>query len=106
MNIVFAVIFANIKVVNKTFIEYKLCDLSKFFYFCQELVNNMSYNEKSDIWSMGCMLYELCSLHPPFTASNQSELNKKICIGEFNRIPIRYSSDLNEVIAKLLRVEV
>lgn len=55
---------------------------------------------------MGCMLYELCSLHPPFTASNQSELNKKICMGEFNRIPIRYSSDLNEVIAKLLRVEV
>ncbi|XP_052058106.1 serine/threonine-protein kinase Nek2-like isoform X1 [Mytilus californianus] len=76
------------------------------YYMSPELVNNMSYNEKSDIWSMGCMLYELCSLHPPFTASNQSELNKKICMGEFNRIPIRYSSDLNEVIAKLLRVEV
>lgn len=76
------------------------------YYMSPELVNNLSYNEKSDIWSMGCMLYELCSLHPPFTASNQSELNKKICQGEFNRIPIRYSSDLNEVIAKLLRVEV
>ncbi|XP_053399869.1 serine/threonine-protein kinase Nek2-like isoform X2 [Mercenaria mercenaria] len=76
------------------------------YYMSPELVNNMSYNEKSDIWSMGCVLYELCALHPPFTASNQTELNRKIRIGEFCRIPIRYSDDLNTVIRKMLHVEV
>lgn len=70
------------------------------------MVNNMSYNEKSDIWSMGCMLYEICALHPPFTASNQQDLNKKICIGDYKRIPSRYSEDLNTIISKLLCVEV
>ncbi|XP_022335257.2 serine/threonine-protein kinase Nek2-like isoform X2 [Crassostrea virginica] len=76
------------------------------YYMSPELVNNMSYNEKSDIWSMGCMLYEMCALHPPFTASNQVDLNKKICIGDYKRIPSRYSEDLNTIISKLLCVEV
>ncbi|XP_048736337.1 serine/threonine-protein kinase Nek2-like isoform X2 [Ostrea edulis] len=76
------------------------------YYMSPELVNNMSYNEKSDIWSMGCMLYEMCALYPPFTATNQQDLNKKICIGDYKRIPSRYSEDLDTIIAKFLRVEV
>ncbi|XP_060606885.1 serine/threonine-protein kinase Nek2-like isoform X2 [Ruditapes philippinarum] len=76
------------------------------YYMSPELVNNMAYNEKSDIWSMGCVLYELCALHPPFIASNQTELNRKIRIGDFSRIPVRYSDDLNTVIGKMLHVEV
>lgn len=31
-------------------------------FYSQEQVNRMSYNEKSDIWSLGCLLYELCAL--------------------------------------------
>ncbi|KAL5009383.1 hypothetical protein ScPMuIL_014964 [Solemya velum] len=76
------------------------------YYMSPELVNNMSYNEKSDIWALGCMLYELCALRPPFTASNQTDLNRKIRIGEFSRIPKQYSDDLQAVLAKMLRVEV
>ncbi|KAL4239176.1 Serine/threonine-protein kinase Nek2 [Mactra antiquata] len=76
------------------------------YYMSPELVNNMSYNEKSDIWSMGCVLYELCALHPPFTATSQTELNRKIRLGEFSRIPVRYSEDLNRIIASMLDVEV
>ncbi|XP_021368824.1 serine/threonine-protein kinase Nek2-like isoform X2 [Mizuhopecten yessoensis] len=76
------------------------------YYMSPELVNNMSYNEKSDIWSMGCILYELCALRPPFTASNQHELNKKIRVGDFARIPNKYTDGLNNVVAKIIRVEV
>ena len=66
----------------------------------------MAYNEKSDVWSLGCVLYELCALRPPFVASSQTELNKKIRLGEFSRIPLRYTDDLNDTIAKMLHVEV
>ena len=66
----------------------------------------MSYNEKSDIWALGCIVYEMCALHPPFTAANQHDLNRKIRIGDFRRIPSRYSDNLNTLIAKMLRVEV
>ncbi len=69
-------------------------------------MNYESYNEKSDIWSLGCMLYEMCSLRPPFTATTQSELASKICTGAFTRIPMRYSDDLNRVISVMICVEV
>ncbi|XP_005106236.1 serine/threonine-protein kinase Nek2 isoform X2 [Aplysia californica] len=76
------------------------------YYMSPELVNNLSYNEKSDVWSLGCMLYELCALVPPFTASNQSELNRKIRVGEFSRLPIQYSLELDLIIRKMIQVEV
>jgi serine/threonine protein kinase len=47
-------------------------------YFSPELCEEKRYNERSDIWSLGCLLYELTSLRPPFTASNQLALAKKI----------------------------
>lgn len=66
----------------------------------------MSYNEKSDIWSLGCMLYELCALIPPFTASNQVELNRKIRIGDFPRLPMKYSTELDLIIRRMIQIEV
>ncbi|XP_013067083.2 serine/threonine-protein kinase Nek2-like isoform X2 [Biomphalaria glabrata] len=76
------------------------------YYMSPELVNNLSYNEKSDIWALGCMMYELCALSPPFTASNQSELNRKIRLGDFPRLPLKYSIELDMIIRKMIQVEV
>jgi len=64
------------------------------------------YNEKSDIWSLGCLLYELCALQPPFVAGNQLELATKICAGRFSRIPSNYSDELYKLISTLLLVDV
>ncbi|KAM4772792.1 serine/threonine-protein kinase Nek2 [Rhinophrynus dorsalis] len=75
------------------------------YYMSPEQMNRMSYNEKSDIWSLGCLLYELCALSPPFTAYNQKELAEKIREGKFRRIPYRYSEELNQVIAKMLNLK-
>ena len=66
----------------------------------------MSYNEKSDVWSLGCLLYELCALRPPFTAANQRELASRICIGRFPRIPSQYSDALQDIIMCMLQVDV
>ncbi|NP_001079490.1 NIMA-related kinase 2 S homeolog [Xenopus laevis] len=75
------------------------------YYMSPEQMNRMSYNEKSDIWSLGCLLYELCALSPPFTAYNQKELAEKIREGRFRRIPYRYSEELNQVITNMLHLK-
>ncbi|XP_078479362.1 serine/threonine-protein kinase Nek2-like [Lampetra planeri] len=75
------------------------------YYMSPEQMNRMSYNEKSDIWSLGCLLYELCALCPPFTAYNQKELAEKIREGKFRRIPYRYSEELNTLLSKMLNLK-
>ncbi|NXL63390.1 NEK2 kinase, partial [Chordeiles acutipennis] len=75
------------------------------YYMSPEQMNHMSYNEKSDIWSLGCLLYELCALSPPFRAYNQKELAEKIREGKFRRIPYRYSEQLSELIKEMLNVK-
>uniref|UniRef100_A0A3P8RWP1 Serine/threonine-protein kinase Nek2 n=1 Tax=Amphiprion percula TaxID=161767 RepID=A0A3P8RWP1_AMPPE len=75
------------------------------YYMSPEQINRMSYNEKSDIWSLGCLLYELCALSPPFTAYNQRELAEKIREGKFRRIPYRYSEELNTLLNKMLNLK-
>uniref|UniRef100_A0A3Q2XI43 Serine/threonine-protein kinase Nek2 n=1 Tax=Hippocampus comes TaxID=109280 RepID=A0A3Q2XI43_HIPCM len=75
------------------------------YYMSPEQMNQMSYNEKSDIWSLGCLLYELCALSPPFTAYNQKQLAVKIREGKFNRIPCRYSEEINTLLKKMLNLK-
>ncbi|KAK6488934.1 serine/threonine-protein kinase Nek2 [Huso huso] len=75
------------------------------YYMSPEQINRMSYNEKSDIWSLGCLLYELCALSPPFTAYNQKDLAEKIREGKFRRIPYRYSEELNTVLSRMLNLK-
>ncbi|XP_070577518.1 serine/threonine-protein kinase Nek2-like [Ptychodera flava] len=73
------------------------------YYMSPEQVNYLSYNDKSDIWSLGCLLYELCALSPPFTALNQKELSVKIREGKFRRIPAQYSDELSDVLSSMLK---
>ena len=70
------------------------------YYMSPELVNEKNYNEKTDIWSLGCLIYELASLKPPFEASNQVALAMKINNGKYSRIPMKYSDALFEVIRR------
>ncbi|XP_039254199.2 serine/threonine-protein kinase Nek2-like [Styela clava] len=73
------------------------------YYMSPEQMNKLSYNEKSDIWSLGCLIYELCALLPPFTAANQRLLAVKIKEGKFRRIPSKYSDELQDCISLMLK---
>jgi serine/threonine protein kinase len=68
-----------------------------------EQLNEIKYNEKSDIWSLGCLIYELAALVPPFDAGNQQELRVKVNAGMFKKLPSSYSEDLNTTIKLMLQ---
>ena len=40
------------------------------YYLSPEMCEEKPYNEKSDIWAFGCLLYELCTFKHPFDAKN------------------------------------
>lgn len=72
------------------------------YYISPEQIDDNRYNEKSDIWACGCLLYEMCSLNRPFEASNQLSLALKIRNGKYEPIPSVYSSELQRVIQWIL----
>ena len=74
------------------------------YYASPEVWRDKPYDNKSDIWSLGCVLYEMICLHPPFRAQNMEGLYNKVIKGSFNRIPERFSNDLNSIVKLLLQV--
>ncbi len=74
------------------------------YYMSPEIWNNRAYDASSDIWSLGCMIYELCALKPPFTGNSFPELKRAVIAGRFTPIPRKFSDALRSVIASMLRV--
>jgi len=75
------------------------------YYVAPEVWRNKAYNSKCDMWSLGCLLYELCTFRPPFEAESMEGLARKVMRGRYDPIPSGYSQGLKNVIAKLLVVE-
>ena len=72
------------------------------YYASPEVWQDKPYDLKSDIWSLGAVLYELVALNPPFTAKDMKGLYSRVLKGVYPKIPAHYSSDLSAVIASLL----
>lgn len=74
------------------------------FYMSPEICAAETYTLKSDVWSLGCIIYELCTRQPPFNAKSHYQLVQKIKEGKVAPLPNIYSSELSAVIADCLRV--
>jgi NIMA (never in mitosis gene a)-related kinase len=75
------------------------------FNLSPEIIDGKEYSYKSDIWSLGIVLYEICALQPPFMANGFTLLAVKIMKGQFAPIPKHYSKDLQNLISMLLRID-
>jgi NIMA (never in mitosis gene a)-related kinase len=75
------------------------------YYMSPEIWRNRPYNKKSDIWSLGCLLYELASLKHPFEARDEKGLAEKVLRGTYAPIPSQYSADLATMIKMMLVVD-
>ena len=74
------------------------------YYMSPEQIDEKCYNEKSDIWSLGCFLYEITNLHPPFEATNHLSLALKIKSGKIEKINGMYSKELERVILWMMNI--
>ncbi|KRX08352.1 Protein kinase-like domain [Pseudocohnilembus persalinus] len=72
------------------------------YYLSPEICQEKPYNQKSDIWSLGCILYELTTLQHAFDANSMKNLVLKILKGNYPQIPSQYSDDLKQLIADML----
>ena len=72
------------------------------YYASPEVWRDEPYGPKSDIWSLGCVVYEMVSLKPPFRAEDMQGLYKKVIKGSVPNIPKRFSPDLYGVIRTMV----
>jgi serine/threonine protein kinase len=72
------------------------------YYMSPEIMNNQKYNSKTDIWSLGCILYELMCLRLPFGGQSMKHLIMNIINATPTPPSSTYSSDLRSLVRDLL----
>ncbi|CAK7311875.1 Serine/threonine-protein kinase Nek11 [Vulpes lagopus] len=83
------------------------CDLATTLtgtphYMSPEALKHQGYNTKSDIWSLACILYEMCCMNHAFTGSNFLSIVLKIVEGDTPSLPKRYPRELNAIMECML----
>ena len=74
------------------------------YYASPEVWKDKPYDSKSDIWSLGCVIYEMTALKPPFRAEDMDGLYKKVIKGAYSKIGENFSKQLAGAIKSMLQV--
>lgn len=89
------------KILKNTF-DYCKTSLGTPYFLSPEICSGKKYNYKTDIWMLGCVLYELATLNKPFEGDNLQVLMINILKKDIKEIPRGYSNDLKFLIRELL----
>ena len=84
---------------------YAKTQLGTPYYLAPEVWKNLRYDFKVDIWSLGCIAYELATLNRPFLGNNLVLLARNVRKGKYGEIPKVYSNSLVDFIRQCLQVE-
>ncbi|XP_067419163.1 serine/threonine-protein kinase Nek5 [Emydura macquarii macquarii] len=95
--------FGIARMLNNTMELARTC-VGTPYYLSPEICENRPYNNKTDIWSLGCVFYEMCTLKHPFEGNSLHQLVLKICRGHFIPVSPKYSYDLRILISQLFKI--
>ena len=74
-------------------------------YISPEIIHGSRYSYKTDVWSLGVLLYRIASNKFPFDANNLGQLAMKITAGSFPPLPPIYTPLLHHLVASMLQLE-
>jgi NIMA (never in mitosis gene a)-related kinase len=74
-------------------------------YLSPQVWAGKTYDYKTDIWSLGVLLYEMCTQNYPFMGLNMNALKQAVCKGKFAPIPGYLNQDFSVLIGKMLQME-
>ncbi|KAI1888730.1 hypothetical protein AGOR_G00171740 [Albula goreensis] len=94
--------FGIARVLNSTVELARTC-IGTPYYLSPEICENKPYNNKSDIWALGCVLYEMCTLKHAFEAGNMKNLVLKIIRGSYPPVSPHYSAELRSLMGQLFK---
>lgn len=77
--------------------------LSTSFYMSIEEIKNTKHKQKSDLWLLGCLIYEMCNLSPPARGKRADAGSQEG--GHAHTIPKLYSVDMQKMIDFMLAVD-
>ncbi|ESL05504.1 protein kinase [Trypanosoma rangeli SC58] len=72
------------------------------YYLSPELILERPYDHRSDMWALGVVIYELMALRHPFNASNMKGLMQRILRVQYEPVPKLYSTELRDIVPRLL----
>ncbi|KAL0216416.1 hypothetical protein P9112_008600 [Eukaryota sp. TZLM1-RC] len=75
------------------------------YYLSPEIWRNRPYNAKSDMWSLGCLLYEILTFRHPFVANDIRSLSNRVLSGKYEPVPPRWSRDIRDIVGSMLNVD-
>jgi NIMA (never in mitosis gene a)-related kinase len=73
------------------------------FFLSPEICRCETYSKPSDIWALGCVLYELCALQHAFNGENMMALVREILSGRIPKLPSIYSRELRELYRSIMQ---
>ena len=86
--------------------EYAKTKAGTMLYMAPEIINGEKYNNKVDIWALGCIIHELCTLKFCFESNSINGLVDKIINSNHEQINIKvYGNDLQNLINSLLNID-
>ena len=89
------------KILKNTY-DFCKTPLGTPYFLSPEICSGKTYDYKSDVWMLGCVLYELMTLKRPFDGDNLPNLMRNILRKEIKDLPKNYSNNLKWLVKKLL----
>lgn len=75
-------------------------------YMGPEMWQRQPYSYSADIWALGCILHELCTLRPAFLSERErteEDIKERVLSGRYSPTPTRYSLDVSRLIGLMLQ---